>query len=324
MKKINPKIFKLLTIFALITPLLICILIFTLIPIFRTFTSSLKFYPDPTNHTIHKIGIGNYKKIWNDDQFLGAIKNSTAVLFVATFISFCVAFAFALLIESMISKISKNFFLTLIFSQFFISSFAVGIAFTLFFGEKGLFFKLIGKNEYSFTSGNKRIPIWIYYSIFQIWRSLPFNIVLLASAINLADIKYKKIMINDNLSLIQRIRFIYINQVSKVFFSIIFTNFIFASLLLPDVLLDSTYDIDLWKAHTLTSYTIKYMGGGLNGSLEFEKGYTSAFFSFIYLVFIICLVQLFRPKYILKISKKIKRWYLKFKIKEAKNVIKIK
>ncbi len=50
------------------------------------------------------------------------------------------ALAFALIINSIVSTVTKRAILSLIYSQFFISGFAVGIAFTLFFGSKGLFF----------------------------------------------------------------------------------------------------------------------------------------------------------------------------------------
>ncbi len=95
------------------------------------------------------------------------------------------ALAFALIINSIVSTVTKRAILSLIYSQFFISGFAVGIAFTLFFGSKGLFFYLIGLDKYSFTSGSKRISIWIYYVIYQIWRSLPFNLVLFVFASNI-------------------------------------------------------------------------------------------------------------------------------------------
>nr|VZR75406.1 hypothetical protein MF5294_00434 [Mycoplasma feriruminatoris] len=186
-----------------------------------------------------------------------------------------------------------------------------------------MFFYILGLNQYSFTSGNQRLPIWIYYSIYQIWRSLPFNLILFAAALSRSDLKYKKLMLNDNLTLFQSFKYVYLNELSKVLFSILFTNFIFACLLLPSALLEDNFNVDLNYAHTLTSYTIKYLGWGSNGVLRFEKGYSAAFFSFSYLVLLLCVILLLRPKTIKSIYKLIKKLInkiiLKFRGKYDKN-----
>lgn len=80
-----------------------------------------------------------------------------------------------------------------------------------------------------------------------------------------------------------------------------FTNFIFATLLLPDAILENSFDVDLNHAHTLTSYSIKYSGGGSNPSLKYEKGYAAAFFSFIYLIFLMFIILVLRPSFIKKL-----------------------
>ncbi|WP_029608637.1 carbohydrate ABC transporter permease [Mycoplasma simbae] len=316
--KINKqKILTFTQILLLVMPLLLCILIFTLIPIYNTFEKSLKFHPYESNKTIYQINLGNYNNILHDPSFKSAILNTTITLFLGTGVSMILALIFAIAVEHLIAKRARSAFLSLIYSQFFISSFAVGIAFTLFFGSKGVFFRLIGAPTYGFTANENRLPIWLYYSLFQVWRSLPFNLVLFASAINRGKMKYSKLAINDNLNTWQRFRFIYLNEISKVFFAILFTNFIFASLLLPEAILEPTYNIDVEKAHTLTSYTIKFMGGGNYGVVtKYEKGYAAAFFSFIYLVFLLIVVLALRPSFIRKMYKKIKNFATKIKIRK--------
>nr|WP_318028257.1 hypothetical protein [Mycoplasmopsis bovis] len=56
----------------------------------------------------------------------------------------------------------------------------------------------------------------------------------------------------DNLSRAQKVKYVYANEISKVFFSILFTNFIFSSLMYPQAILERSFDLDLEKAHTLT------------------------------------------------------------------------
>lgn len=303
----------------LILPLILCIFFFTISPIIHTFIKSLRYNPNPADLTRYVISTQNYDGILSDPNFKAAIFNSTIVLLAGTSISMVLALAFALIINSIVSTVTKRAILSLIYSQFFISGFAVGIAFTLFFGSKGLFFYLIGLDKYSFTSGSKRISIWIYYVIYQIWRSLPFNLVLFAAAISRGELKYAKLMKCDNLSRAQKVKYVYANEISKVFFSILFTNFIFSSLMYPQAILERSFDLDLEKAHTLTSYTAKYLGLGSNPVLTYPRGYSSAFFSFAYLVSLLCLLQLLRPKTIKKIVNLFKKINLKIKQRKVLN-----
>ncbi|WP_369024606.1 sugar ABC transporter permease [Mycoplasma capricolum] len=304
-------LFPILKIALLMLPLLFLILLFTIIPIFHTFIKSLRFTPNEANRTIYEYNFKNYNNILSDPNFKHAIINSTFVLLFGTGISIILALFFSFIINSLISKSTKSILLSVIYSQFFISGFAIAIAFTNFFGSKNLFFYILRLNQYSFTSGNKRLPIWIYYAIYQIWRSLPFNLILFAAALSRSDYKYKKLMLNDKLTLIQSFKYVYLNELSKVLFSILFTNFIFASLLLPSSLLEDNFNVDLNYAHTLTSYTIKYLGWGANGVLRFEKGYSAAFFSFSYLILLLCLILLLRPKTIKNIYKLVKKFIIK-------------
>lgn len=190
----------------MLLPLLLFILVFTLVPILHTFVKSLKAPISIHDRTRYNYNFNNYNNILSDPNFKHAVLNSTLVLFFGSGISLVLSLIFALVVNSLISKFTQRAFLTILFSQFFISGFAIGIAFTMFFGNKNLFFYILGKSEYTFTaSSNKKLPIWLYYSIFQIWRSLPFNLILFASAISRADLKYKKLMLNDNLTILQNL-----------------------------------------------------------------------------------------------------------------------
>nr|WP_307443782.1 sugar ABC transporter permease [Mycoplasma yeatsii] len=280
----------------LLLPLLICVLLFTLIPIFHTFAKSLRFLPNEADRTSYEINFNNYNNILSDKLFQHAVLNSTLVLIFGSGFSITLALLFALLINSLLFKTSKRIFISIIYSQFFISGFAIGIAFSMFFGSKNLFFYILGLDKYSFMLGDHKLPIWIYYSIFQLWRSLPFNLVLFAASLSRAEAKYYRLMRNDKLTMFQKFRFVYANEISKVLFSVLFTNFIFSTLLLPEAILEPTYSVDSNLAHTLTSYTLKFLGSGNNSSLKFEKGYASAFFSFAYLLSLLCIIQLLRIK----------------------------
>ncbi|MCS4536604.1 sugar ABC transporter permease [Mycoplasma sp. CSL7475-4] len=256
----------------------------------------------------------------NDTGFKAAIQNTSAVLLLGTGISIILALFFAVIIESLIHKKTKTAVLGILYSQFFISSFAVGLAFSLFFGEKRVFFRLFNLEQYAFTSGSHKTPIWVYYTLFQVWRSLPFNLILFAAAINKANAKYFRLMRTDKISLINKIKYVYVPELNKVMFAILFTNFIYAGLFLPEAILGANYNFDINKAHTLTSYTIKYFGGGSQPSLKYEKGYAAAFFSFIYLLSLLLLAIIVQPSSLIWFKNKIIALIRKNKTRGVKNV----
>ncbi|AGJ90567.1 carbohydrate ABC transporter permease [Mycoplasma putrefaciens] len=305
-KLASKKVSNLTQIVLLVAPLMLCILLFVLFPIIHTFIKSLRFSPNRHDLTRYDYNFGNYYGILSDSHFQHAILNSTLVLVFATTISMSLALIFSVIINSVVIKTTRKIVLSVIYSQFFISGFAIGVAFITLFGNKNYLFLLIGLNKYSFTSGDHRLAIWIYYVVFQIWRSLPFNLILLASAMSRADLKYQKVILNDKLTIIQKFKYVSMTEISKVIFAILFTNFIFASLILPSAILDNNYDLEINNAHTLTSYTIKYFGLGNSEILRYEKGYAAAFFSFSYLLLLLTLTQVLRPKMIKIMINKIK------------------
>nr|VZR75407.1 hypothetical protein MF5294_00435 [Mycoplasma feriruminatoris] len=124
----------------LMLPLLVLILLFTIIPIFHTFIKSLRYSPNEANRTIYEYNFKNYNNILSDPNFKHAILNSTFVLLFGTGISIILALIFSFIINSLISRTTKSILLSVIYSQFFISGFAIGIAFTNFLDLKTCFF----------------------------------------------------------------------------------------------------------------------------------------------------------------------------------------
>ncbi|QJG67059.1 carbohydrate ABC transporter permease [Mycoplasma phocoenae] len=284
-------------------PLLFLIICFIFVPILNSFNSSLVIYPNKHNLTITSKGFDNYLDVLSDKQFYHAVKNSTLVLILGTALSFFIAFVISLSLESLISKMTSNLLLTLIYSQFYISSFAVGTAFIYLFGEKNIFFKAFG-SDFSFYFGKSNI-FW-YYVIFQIWRSLPFNIVLFSASINKANIKYKRVMTIDNLSLFNKIKDIYLKEINKTIFVVICTNFIFAFLMYPYIVLDEHFPIESRNGHTVASYILKYLGIPKGEYWNKEKAFAASFSVLVFVFLNLIILHLLRPKFWKKLIQLIK------------------
>ncbi|PAF54743.1 sugar ABC transporter permease [Mycoplasmopsis agassizii] len=288
--------------FVLLAPLLILLIIFTIVPIFVTFSNSFNVYP-PHTRLESFAGIENFQDVIESESFNDAIKNSTFLMFVATPISLFLGIVFALVLSSIIIKVAINVFTTILYSQFFISSFAIGASFIMLFGEKNILASILNLDISFGTADNSVSILWVYL-IFQIWRSLPFNIVLFTFTFNRVNEIHFKNFKNDKLTIVDKFFNVYIFQIKKNFFNIIYTNFIFAALMYPAAIVDFN-DLDLVRGHTITSF-IYNLFLPLNGSINinFEMAYAASFIAFVYILMIIFLIYIVRKKFIFILLKR--------------------
>ncbi|UWD34546.1 sugar ABC transporter permease [Mesomycoplasma molare] len=265
-------------------PFLLFISLFLILPLLKTFYESFIVFAK-YKKTSYSFGIENFVKVFNDNNFYISIKNSSFLFFVPTFFSILVSFIFSYNLAKLLIKKKNNLFLRIIYSQFFISNFAIGIAFLILFGEKNLFFKLFNSNK-SFLNGNERISILLYYFIFQVWRSLPFNIVIFTFAFLQLNTKYKLPFFQDNLTFKDKFINIYIKEFQKYFKLIFYTNSIFSFLLYPGSILPEE-KIEHLEAQTIASYIINLINP-INGGIEIDphKAYAASFIILIYIFFL--------------------------------------
>ncbi|WP_215744058.1 carbohydrate ABC transporter permease [Mesomycoplasma hyorhinis] len=282
--------------FTLITPLLIFLIVFSIYPLLNSFFYSLRDFEQYSRIKWH-FGISNYHFLVSDYRFIDSVKNSTILFFVASPIAIIVGFLLALVISSLTLKISKNIFITALYSQFFISAFAVSVAFVLLFGDRNVLSVLLQEKfhfgKYDFVSGNQKTPLIILLCIFQLWRAIPFNTVLFSFAINKINLKYSKNLKIDSLSLFDKVKNLYFPEMKITFFNIVYTNFIFAALLYPQVLIGNK-NLKDFHGDTLASYIISRITQDANAPVAMA----ASFFTFIYLCFLLLFIYLLRWKFI--------------------------
>ncbi|WP_117275104.1 sugar ABC transporter permease [Mycoplasmopsis edwardii] len=268
---------------SLILPLIILLIIFYIVPIITTLKESFIVFPSQNKKTFYIYDINNYKNVINDYDFKVAISNSTFLFFIPPLISLLMAIFLSYWLSALTLKRTKSFFLKMIYSQFFISSFVVGIAFILLFGEQNLFFKLFNSNK-SFLYGQNKLNIKLYLFIFQMWRSLPFNIVILSFVFMSVNNKYKKIMQIDNLNIADKLKLLYFKEFKKHLFLLVYTNIIFSFLMYPGAIINES-DVSMLKAHTLTSYILSLIKPIDNTiSVDNNKAYAASFIALLYLI----------------------------------------
>ncbi|MGY6172116.1 hypothetical protein ACW95P_02075 [Candidatus Mycoplasma pogonae] len=278
--------------------LLIIVLIFSLIPLINTFIDSFKVY-ERYSKVNFNWGVENFYSVLSDNDFHSALTNSSVIMLIATPLGILIAFLFSLLVNGIFLKLFKNVVITLLYSQFFISIFAIGSSFIFLFGdEKDVFNKVFGTNI-AFVRNNP----YIIYTIFQLWRIIPFNTVLFVFAITQATKKNWKKIKMDNLSLKDKLFNIYLYEIKKSFLLIIYINFITSIMLYPRAILGQDFNLSLYKFHTLASYIYDFINPPIGGSSikTAEAGVASILiFSYIFGIFIISQILKYGIKITLK------------------------
>ncbi|MDZ7293492.1 carbohydrate ABC transporter permease [Mycoplasmopsis pulmonis] len=260
-------------------PILLLVIIFTFVPIIKTFKDAISVY-ERHSRVNFTFGIRNFESTFNDPYFKDAFFNSNILLVVATPLGIVVAFLFSLIINSIALKVTKNFLITTLYSQFFISSFAIGLSFIFLFGDqKSVFNKLFGTNI-AFT----REHVLLTFSIFHIWRLLPFNVVLFSFALSKANEKYSKKFKVDRLTIADKIKNVYWFYIKRAFMLIFYINFISAILLYPGAIIESTTDLKLNKATTFASYIFDLIRGT---NFQPERASAASFIVFAYIMTLI-------------------------------------
>ncbi|WP_033161264.1 carbohydrate ABC transporter permease [[Mycoplasma] collis] len=269
--------------------LLLFLFLFNFLPLIYTIDDSLRIY-NPISRLEYNYGLKNFEDVVKDPIFNQALTNSTILFFVATPIALLFSLFFAIILNSISSKITRNFWTTAIYSQFFVSSFAIGIVFIYLFGEKNIAFRFIFNSDFSFRGENKISILWLYL-FFQIWRAIPFNTVLFSFSIQKAIKKYYKNIKIDNLSLYHKIKYVYFNEIKNSFSVILTTNLIFAFFIFPSAFVD--YRLEEIQGHTLSSYIYNKFSP-LNDTLDisFEKAASSSIISMLYILFLLLIMQM--------------------------------
>ncbi|VEU59511.1 sugar ABC transporter permease [Mesomycoplasma neurolyticum] len=285
--------------------LVIFLVIFNFWPLVSTFYEAFKV-ENPVNKLKFNYGVDNFESVLKDSQFNIALKNSTIMFFVATPIALFLSFLVSLIICSISSKLANDFWITTIYSQFFVSSFAIGIVFGYLFGDKNIAFKYIFNSDISF-SGKKRINILWLYLFFQIWRAIPFNTVLFVFAMQKGIEKCRYNIKVDNLNLWNKIKIVYWQEIKVSFSTILITNLIFAFFLFPKAIID--YNLESINGHTLASYIYNKILPE-KGSLDFSfgKAAASSIISILYIIFLLFIIKIFNFKNIKKMLK-VKKYF---------------
>ncbi|MDQ0514249.1 multiple sugar transport system permease protein [Mycoplasmoides fastidiosum] len=211
------------------TPIFLMTMMFLVVPFFTGITEAFKVTEifDRVNFTI---GIKNFETVIGDRDFNNAFYYSNIILFLGVPLGFGLSLILAFLLNSFFNKIFRSVVVGILFSQFFISGFAIGIAFIYLFDTEKAAFNLIFGTRTNFTEGNNNLIVLV---VFHLWRIWPFNTVIFLFHFTAQKKKYTALMNIDRLTFADKVQNIYFQKIRTTLILLMYINILQALLLNP-------------------------------------------------------------------------------------------
>lgn len=183
---VNKTTEKRIFIFVCLAPALILLAIFMIVPTIEVFRMSLYKWGGFSNNQVF-VGLENFKKLWNDMNFIRSLQNSILLIVIVTIVTMVMSILFATLLTR--EKIKGNGFFRIIFYIPNILSIVViaGIFSAVYDPSTGLLNNLFAVFKFEGLQkmwlGNQQIAI---YSIggALIWQSIGYYMVMYMTSIS--------------------------------------------------------------------------------------------------------------------------------------------
>lgn len=269
----------------MVIPSMLIILVFTILPIVQSFYLSF-FDWNILKNIKNFIGLNNYIKMFTDDRFYNALKNT--FIYTACYLPILVIISIA--IAALLSKtfLFKKFFKTIIFIPSLISLAIIGIIFRFLFDGNVGFFSLF-MQKFGFVtqdllrSTSTALATVVFVSA---WKWIGFNVIIfLAGMTTIPESMYEAARI-DGANEFKQFFKITLPLLLPTIAFVVVTNLI-SSLQVFDQIYVMTKGGPMFSTEVLVYY-IYYLGFTV-----FSMGYASSMAFFLFLiVFIITVIQL--------------------------------
>ena len=168
---------EVITAFAFLFPAVFLWIYWFLIPAVKSMRLSFYDYSFITPEEQEFVGLSNYIRLFQDADFLSALKHTFILAFLVVFLLALLAFIIAVLIDGKIK--GKTFFRTVYFMPYIISAVAVSIFFMYFFVKDGIgakLFALLGADNTTWFTSTKYALYLV--AIIYIWQQTGFYMIL--------------------------------------------------------------------------------------------------------------------------------------------------
>lgn len=173
---------EVLTAFAFLFPAVFLWIYWFFIPAVKSMRLSFYNYSFVTPENQKFVGLNNYIRLFQDPDFLAALKHTFILAFLVVFLLAILAFIIAVLINGKIK--GKTFFRTVYFMPYIISAVAVSIFFMYFFVKDGIgvkLFTLLGADNTTWFTSTKYALYLV--AIIYIWQQVGFYMILYISGL---------------------------------------------------------------------------------------------------------------------------------------------
>ena len=168
---------EVITAFAFLFPAVFLWIYWFLIPAVKSMRLSFYDYSFITPEEQEFVGLSNYIRLFQDADFLSALKHTFILAFLVVFLLAVLAFIIAVLIDGKIK--GQTFFRTVYFMPYIISAVAVSIFFMYFFVKDGIgakLFALLGADNTTWFTSTKYALYLV--AIIYIWQQTGFYMIL--------------------------------------------------------------------------------------------------------------------------------------------------
>lgn len=172
-------------VFAVLTPIFLCMIIFLLIPIFMGLGLSLFDY-NPLAASSPFVGLDNFKRLLSDEVFLISLKNTVFFVVVTVTLNIVLTLLIAQVISSMRSNKTRSFLRVVFFMPVVAPLAASSLVWKQMYANKyGLFNNIL--RHFGLPAQNwLGDPAWLLPAIilFTLWADIGYNIVIFSAGLD--------------------------------------------------------------------------------------------------------------------------------------------
>ncbi|WP_343249675.1 sugar ABC transporter permease [Diplocloster hominis] len=212
--------------YAMAMPALIVYSIMFIIPMILCFVTAFTDWNVRNLTSFSFLGIDNFKKIFGDQYFLLAIKNTLIFAVVTTIFKVLFGLSLAMVLTKPLK--SRNVLRSLFYMPAVLSTVVIGLVFTAFFEMGGMWDKFLGLFGYAgklIWLGNEHTAIWCVIAT-EIWQWSGFSMMLFIAGLQGIPTDYYEAAQIDGASPIQRFWKITVPLLAPSFTITIITNLI--------------------------------------------------------------------------------------------------
>ncbi len=270
-------------------PAILFLGVFMVYPLIDVCIYAVEESHDPVTGLVNSIGLGNFRKVLQDNQFIQALGNTFMLVIITVPVSTGLSLLIALGLSS-IKKLKKAY-QTIYFLPYVTNTLAVGLVFMLLFGkteDHGLINTLLG-TDYEFfikTTDNHTLKM-IVMSLYTVWIVMPFKILILTSALASVNQDYYKAAKVDGASSARIFRKITLPMISPTVFYLIITGFIGAFKAYSDEVALFGKDLNTSGMNTIVGYVYDMLYSSTGGQYGYAAAAALILFAIVFTVTVI-------------------------------------